>query len=963
MSTNQTPEDCSGHDRARPEEAGALEALRASEIRYRRLFESAKDGILILDAETGMVTDVNPYLLDLLGYSRTEVFRKKVWELGFLADVVANEGRFEKLRQTKYVRYDNLALEGHDGRRHEVEFVSNAYPEGSHEVIQCNIRDISERKRNEAKVHHLTEVLRAIRNVNQLIVREKDPHRLLDEACRLLVENRGYYNAWIVLTSDGLPKEPFFHAGFNGDFAPMTERLRTGNLPICTQAALSSGSIQMKDDPPAQCADCPLSHSYAGRMGFALRLEHAGRVFGWMSLSCPAKFARSAEDQGLMKEVAGDLAFALWAIETEKQHKKQEEHISLLSRMLDDAPASITIHDAAGRFLYANRKTFSLHGYDENEFMAINLHDLDVPESEALLEERFRQIAEKGEASFEVCHFRKDGTIFPLQILAKQLQWQGRPVVLSIASDISERRMAEEALRKSEWYFRSTVDGLSAHIAVLDDQGEIILTNKAYRDFGERSGVDPGTVSEGTNYLAVCDTASGGHSEEANPFADGIREVLSGKRQSFELEYPCHSPDEKRWFIGRVTSINGEGPRRVIVAHENITGRKQAEAEKDKLQAQFAQAQKMESVGRLAGGVAHDYNNMLGVILGYTELALEILAPDDPLRHHLQEILAATRRSAGITRQLLAFSRQQPISPKVLDLNETVESLLKMLRRLIGEDICFSWQPGAHSSTVYMDPAQVDQVLVNLCVNARDAIDDVGKISIETDIRSFDQAYCADNPGCVPGDFVLLAVSDDGCGMNPETLEKIFEPFFTTKQIGKGTGLGLATVYGIVKQNNGFINVYSEPDQGTTFRIYLPRHEGAEEQALKESKAAPDARGNETLLLVEDEPTILRMTTMMLQRLGYRVLAADNPEQAIALAEAYADKIQLMITDVVMPEMNGRELAARLREIHPEIKVLFMSGYTADVIAHRSVLEKGVNFIQKPFSKKDLADKVRGALG
>ncbi|MEZ4528441.1 MAG: ATP-binding protein, partial [Desulfobacterales bacterium] len=400
----------------------------------------------------------------------------------------------------------------------------------------------------------------------------------------------------------------------------------------------------------------------------------------------------------------------------------------------------------------------------------------------------------------------------------------------------------------------------------------------------------------------------------------------------------------------------------IMAVLEDITDRRKAEAEKDRLNAQLIQARKMESVGRLAGGVAHDYNNMLSVILGYTEMALENLEPGDRLHSDLEEILKAARRSADITRQLLAFSRQQTIEPRMIDLNETVGSMLKMLRRLIGENIELSWHPGENLRPVCMDPTQLDQILVNLCVNARDAISDVGKISIETAAKNFDEDYCADHAGFVQGDFVLLSVSDDGCGMDRATLDKIFEPFFTTKETGRGTGLGLATVYGIVRQNSGFVNVYSEPGRGTTFRIYLPRHEVAAEQMRKKDSAESDMRGSETILLAEDDQMILRMTAMMLERLGYKVLAAGSPGQAIDLAGEHAGRIHLLITDVIMPDMNGRDLSERIQSLCPGIRVLFMSGYTADVIAHRGVLDKGVNFIHKPFARQELAVRVRDAL-
>jgi nitrogen-specific signal transduction histidine kinase/CheY-like chemotaxis protein len=381
------------------------------------------------------------------------------------------------------------------------------------------------------------------------------------------------------------------------------------------------------------------------------------------------------------------------------------------------------------------------------------------------------------------------------------------------------------------------------------------------------------------------------------------------------------------------------------------------------LERQLFQAQKMEAVGRLAGGVAHDYNNMLTVISGYAELALTRVARGEPLHGDLTEILAAARRSTEITRQLLAFSRQQTIDPRVLDLNEAVAGMLKMLHRLIGEDIDLAWRPGDDLCPVKVDPTQIDQILANLCLNARDAITGIGKITIETGRVTFDERYCALHPGFAPGRFALLAVSDDGCGMDEKTRERLFEPFFSTKAAGRGTGLGLATVYGIVKQNDGFINVYSELGRGTTFRIYLPcQAVGGVKPRDAGHGAAVTASGTETVLLVEDEPAILDLVRRMLENLGYRVLAADTPDAAQQLAAEHGEDIRLLITDVVMPKMNGRELEKRLKPLCPHIKTIFMSGYTANVIAHRGVLDKGVNFVQKPFSLQDLSARIRAVL-
>ncbi len=381
-----------------------------------------------------------------------------------------------------------------------------------------------------------------------------------------------------------------------------------------------------------------------------------------------------------------------------------------------------------------------------------------------------------------------------------------------------------------------------------------------------------------------------------------------------------------------------------------------------KIAAQLQQAQKMESIGRLAGGVAHDFNNMLSVILGNTELALNGLDPGHPHFVELQEIRKAASHSADLTRQLLAFARKQTVIPKVLDLNATVEGMLKMLRRLIGEDIELAWRPEPRETTVKIDPAQIDQMLANLAVNARDAIAGAGRLTIETALTAFDQAFCADHADAVPGEYVMLAVSDNGCGMDKATREHLFEPFFTTKGLGEGTGLGLATVYGIVQQNRGFIEFDSAPGQGTTFRIYLPR---CLDKAKPSPAAAPKAsagHGHETVLLVEDEPALLNMGKRMLESLGYRVLEAGTPAAAIAAAEQHVGEIHLLLTDVIMPGMSGRDLSNQMRSRRPHIKCLFMSGYTANAIAHQGLLSADVFFIQKPFSTSDLAAKVAEAL-
>ncbi len=393
----------------------------------------------------------------------------------------------------------------------------------------------------------------------------------------------------------------------------------------------------------------------------------------------------------------------------------------------------------------------------------------------------------------------------------------------------------------------------------------------------------------------------------------------------------------------------------------DITERRQAEKEQEKLQGQLRQAQKMDTIGRLAGGVAHDFNNMLTVICNYAEMSLEEIGQDHPLRKRLAAIHQAAIHSAGLTQQLLAFARKQVIAPRILDLNDTIEGTLKMLQRLIGENIKLVWTPSLDLWPVKMDPTQISQILANLAVNARDAIVETGHLIITTENLMVDQASCSGRADCYPGDYVRITVSDDGVGMKSEVLDRIFEPFFTTKGEGQGTGLGLATIHGIVYQNGGFINVYSESEHGTTFRIYLPKiHAPVVDLMLPE--VGVSIRGNETILIVEDEIAILELSTMILKNKGYTVLTASTPNAALDLVGAHNGSIDLVITDVIMPQMNGRDLMKEIAPLQPGIKCLFMSGYTADIIARHGILESGLQFIEKPFSVIGLCNKVREVL-
>jgi two-component system, cell cycle sensor histidine kinase and response regulator CckA len=640
----------------------AEEALVASETRYRRLFEAAKDGILILDAATGVVVDANPFLIDLLGCPRERLLGRAIWDLGFLRDVIANQDMFLELQQQEYVRYEHLPLSAVDGRHIDVEFVSNVYLVNHEKVIQCSIRDITERTRADREL--------------------RESKQLLDS----IVES----------------------------------------VPLML-------------------------------------------------------FLKEAQDL---------------------------------------------------RFVVFNKAGEELLGYDRKDLLGKNNLDLFPPDQAAFFMAKDREVLAAGQ---------------PL--------------------DIPEE--------------------------------PILTARKGKRLLHTRKVCIKGT--------------------------DGVTKYLLG-------------------------------------ISEDITEHRRAEEARRGLDAQLTQAQKMESVGRLAGGVAHDFNNALGVILGHAELAMKRLEPGNPLLEDLAAIRDAALRSANLTRQLLAFARRQAIVPKVLDLNDAVPGTLRMLRRLIGEDIELAWIPGPGLWPVRLDPAQIDQLLANLAVNSRDAIGGVGNITVETKNTTVDEARSSGLANGLPGKYVMLTVSDNGCGMPMEVLDHVFEPFFTTKAVGKGTGLGLATVYGIVHQNSGFIDVVSEPGKGTKFELYFPRvAEGVVDAGASGTVEEPQGRG-ETLLLVEDEAAMLDVIVDTLVDLGYSVLRAGRARDALDICRAHTGEINLVITDVIMPEMNGRDLAQRLAEIRPGIRCLFVSGYTADVIARHGVLEDGLRFLQKPFSRLALALKVRETL-
>ncbi len=631
----------------------------------------------------------------------------------------------------------------------------------------------------------------------------------------------------------------------------------------------------------------------------------------------------------------------------ESKQKIVEQKL-LFESMFNAITDGVVITDINRNIILANKGMEYTFGYVPEDLLGGTTQQLyaDFEAFQTMGKTVFNQDSERIDKRYITSYRHKSGKEFQGETLGVRLHDQNNKWIgnLGIMRDIS-RRLETEAERDK---LVAAIEQTSDAIVITDPKGFIQYVNPAFEKvtgyaLAELIGQNPRILKSGEQddafYQSLWQTITAGKTFQGR---------MVNKRKNGEL------------FTEEVTIspvCDSEG------SLVNFVSVKRDISQQLSLEAQFFQAQKMEAVGRLTGGVAHDFNNILSVIIGYTELAIEETDSDKPLYGNLKKIRDAAGRSANLIRQLLAFSRQQPIAPKVISLNQSIEGMLKILNRLIGEDIDLLWVPGQELRRIKIDPTQVDQILANLCVNAKDAIaTHSGRITIETAMVTFDNAYCAAHVGFIPGTFVQMSVSDNGIGFNKETAEKIFEPFYSTKGLGLGTGLGLSTVYGIVKQNSGFINVYSEPNVGTTFKLYFPVCNEDPVVLMDQVEQLPVEGRGEIILLVEDESGILEMTKEILEKLGYSLLVASSPRQCLEMVERYSENIDLLLTDVVLPEMNGKELAYQIQTRHPDMKVLFMSGYTANVIVHNGVLDEGINFIQKPFSIGDLTSMIRDVL-
>ncbi|MBN9517873.1 response regulator [bacterium] len=643
---------------------------------------------------------------------------------------------------------------------------------------------------------------------------------------------------------------------------------------------------------------------------------------------------------------AGGRRFYTVVVRDTTARRRTEAALTLFRALIDRATDSIEVIDpATGRVLDVNETACLAHGYTRAEYLALGVPDLDP----VVAARSWAAVAAERRAGgrvIESVRRRKDGTTFPVEVSLTAVSLD-RDYLVAVVRDTTERTRAEETLRRSEALLRRA-EGM-AHVAgwVYEVESGLYVTSEEGSRIGE---VAPGPHTGEELARSV-------HPDDWQRLEAALRGARAGV--PFEIEHRLVFGNRIKWVNVRAEPETDPGGRvvRLIGVTQDITARR-------RLEEQLRQAQKMEAVGQLAGGVAHDFNNLLTIINGYSDLLLEGLPPDDPSRELLGEIHKAGERSAGLTRQLLAFSRQQVLAPRVLDLNAVVADTTRLLRRVIGEDVRLATAPARNLWPVKADPGQIEQVLLNLAVNARDAMPTGGTLTVETRNVELDTGYAASRPDARPGPHVLLAVSDTGCGMPPEVLARIFEPFFTTKEVGKGTGLGLATVYGIVQQSGGHVAVDSAVGRGTTFKVYLPRPEGGASAGGAENRSATPAlpRGTETILLVEDDDGVRALTRHVLRGAGYAVLEAGDGAGALRSAAGHPGAVHLLITDVVMPGEGGRSVAERVRALCPAVRVLYVSGYTDDAVVRHGILHAGANFLQKPYTPVALARKVREVL-
>ena len=926
-------------------------ALRDSEQRWRLLVERSLAGIF-RSALDGRILDANPAAAEMLGFtSRSEVLELKTtgvfWNPEERATVIA-----ELQRRGTLSNYE-VRLRRRDGAPVWALASLSLVEDG--QVIEGTLVDITARKNAEERILRLNRLYSVLSHVGRAVARIGERRALMEEVCRIAVEDGGFLLAW------------YGEADESGNvFVPVTRHGADAGADACRPAIrlLRESRRVVVNDISADASLAAWQRTAIERgcrsvAAFAIRVRE--RLAGALVFcgADPNLFDKDIVE--LLDEVADNVSFALESMEREKDRQRAEEartrlHISEQAaraqakaegryrELLEAAPDAILEIDREGRIVLANAGAQRIFGYTAKEMLGQPLEML-VPERYRLQHSVWRadfmadplkiRVREGGEVRAR----RKSGAEFPAEVSLSPVKSDESGLVLCIVRDITGRKSAETALRESNRRIGSILESITDAFIALDNDGKLTYLN--------------GKAEQIMNCRR--EQVIGKNIWEQFPELAGSvlqHECERAAETRLPVEFTTFYPTAQIW--AEIHVYPGEDG--LSIYSQDITARKH-------LEDQFRQAQKLEALGRLAGGVAHDFNNLLTIIGGYGQMLMDSVEPRNPMRKDIEPIVEAALRASALTRQLLAFSRRQMVQPKVLDLNRLVNRMTRILQRVIGEDIRLTLALAPELGRVKADPGQIEQVIMNLAVNARDAMPEGGQIEITTanlDVASpVKSGPHADIP---EGSYVVLSLTDTGTGMTEDVRSHMFEPFFTTKPKGKGTGLGLSTVYGIVKQSGGELGVDTHPGQGTTFRIYLPRLTGPRKASRFAGHARKLAKGSEKVLLVEDEPEVRKLTRSMLRHLGYTVVEAPDGPAALKAWRKHGPSIDLLLTDIIMPNMSGRQLAEKLTSEQPGLKVLYMSGYTDEIIAHHGVVDSDKELLQKPFSRDRLAEKIRKVL-
>ena len=814
-------------------------------------------------------------------------------------------------------------------------------------LILCE--DITERKQAEDINRVLADISAAAAKSEDL----RDLIRTIREHLGLLLDTTNFYVA-LYDENTGLYSIPYYEDEYDKleEFEniplgkSLTDYVRRKGKSLLLDQQLHSELIELGEVDGVIGTDSPIW------LGVPLITAHGPiGVVGVQSYDDKSLY--SEKDMELLNFVAGHIALI---VERKRAEEALRESEARYRSLIETSPDAIILTDLEGNLLMANQEAARLLGVDSVEELLsgeVNAFDLIAPEDRQRSIANVRKTLEERGVRAEYKVLRMDGGTFPAEMNVSLIRdAEGKPeAFIGVVRDITGRREAEEVIRQSEENLATTLDSIGDAVIATDEDGKVVRMNPVAETLtgwktNEAAGRDLAEI------FRVVD--EGGEPLES-PVEGVIREgkvvELAEHTELVSLDGTerriTHSAAPIR---GRDGVING-----VVLVFRDVT-------ESYKLQKQLQQSQKMEAIGQLAGGIAHDFNNLLTVIQGNADLGLMKTESDSTLRKEFEEIRKTARRASELTHQILAYSRRLILSPKIIDLNDVIASMDSMLRRIIGEDVILRTVGGEGLWNVKADPTQLEQVIVNLAVNGRDAMPKGGKLTIETANVELDESYAKTHPVSIAGPYVMLSVSDTGCGMSEEVKKNIFEPFYTTKIEGRGTGLGLSTVYGIVKQSGGYIFVYSELGKGTCFKVYMPRVMGEAEEIATEEAQDQRLEGSETILVVEDEDEVREMTARILEEYGYSTIKAGSGKEALKACKRMKDEIDMLLTDVVMPEMSGGEVAEAICRIFPNVKVLFMSGYAENAIVHHGELKPGTPYINKPFGTVELARKVRRVL-